>query len=44
MLNVLNVDIYQDFVCPWCFVGTHRFGEALARIIHEGADFALCAS
>lgn len=27
----MNVDIWSDLVCPWCFIGTERFHRALAH-------------
>lgn len=32
----MNVDIYSDVVCPWCYLGTRRFAEALAAF--DGRD------
>jgi predicted DsbA family dithiol-disulfide isomerase len=29
MTNVLQVDVYSDFVCPWCFIGTTRLERAI---------------
>lgn len=26
----MDIDIYFDLVCPWCYIGRHRFGRALA--------------
>ncbi len=31
----LNVDIWSDVVCPWCYVGKRRFEAALARFPHR---------
>jgi predicted DsbA family dithiol-disulfide isomerase len=31
----MQVEIWSDVVCPWCYVGTRRFEEAVARF-HEG--------
>ena len=28
------VEIYSDVICPWCYIGQHQFGEALARTPH----------
>jgi predicted DsbA family dithiol-disulfide isomerase len=28
----VRVDIWSDVVCPWCYVGTRRFEEAIARL------------
>ncbi len=25
----MNIDIYSDVVCPWCWIGKHRFAQAL---------------
>lgn len=25
----MHIDIYQDLVCPWCYIGKHRLGLAL---------------
>ena len=27
----MNVDIWSDIACPWCYIGKHRFEEALAQ-------------
>jgi predicted DsbA family dithiol-disulfide isomerase len=27
----VNVDIWSDIACPWCYIGKRRFEEALAR-------------
>lgn len=27
----MDIDIYFDLVCPWCYIGRHRFGRALAE-------------
>ena len=29
MTNPLQVDLYSDFVCPWCFIGTARLERAI---------------
>jgi predicted DsbA family dithiol-disulfide isomerase len=28
----VRVDIWSDVVCPWCYLGTRRFEEAIARL------------
>ena len=28
----LNVDIYSDIACPWCFIGKRRFEKAVAAL------------
>jgi predicted DsbA family dithiol-disulfide isomerase len=30
----MQVDIWSDIVCPWCYVGKRRFETALARFDH----------
>ncbi len=32
----MRVDIWSDVVCPWCYLGTRRFEEAVARL--DGPD------
>lgn len=27
---VLQIDIFSDLVCPWCYIGKHRLEEALS--------------
>ena len=33
----MQVDIWSDVVCPWCWVGKRRFEEALRRFPHADA-------
>jgi len=33
----LNVEIWSDVVCPWCYIGKRRFESALARFPHRDA-------
>lgn len=28
----LNIDVYSDVICPWCYVGKHRLEKALAAV------------
>jgi predicted DsbA family dithiol-disulfide isomerase len=30
--RTLRVDIWSDVVCPWCYLGVHRFEQALAEL------------
>ena len=30
----MNVEIWSDVVCPWCYIGKRRFEAALARFEH----------
>ncbi|NBC33393.1 MAG: DsbA family oxidoreductase [Alphaproteobacteria bacterium] len=32
----MEIDIYFDLVCPWCYIGRHRFGRALAERPNAG--------
>jgi predicted DsbA family dithiol-disulfide isomerase len=34
----VRVDIWSDVVCPWCYVGTRRFEEAVARLEEPGVE------
>jgi len=29
--GIVDVEIYSDIVCPWCFIGKRRFEKALAQ-------------
>jgi predicted DsbA family dithiol-disulfide isomerase len=31
----VNVEIWSDVACPWCFIGKRRFEAALARFEHR---------
>ncbi|KHL03499.1 DsbA family oxidoreductase [Sinomonas humi] len=31
----MNVDIWSDIACPWCFIGKRRFEKALAGFPHK---------
>jgi len=31
----MNVEIWSDIVCPWCYIGKRRFEAALARFAHR---------
>lgn len=35
MPHSLNVDIWSDIACPWCFIGKRRFERALAAFPHR---------
>jgi predicted DsbA family dithiol-disulfide isomerase len=34
----MHVEVWSDVVCPWCYVGTRRFDEAVARFRDEGGE------
>ena len=31
----MNVEIWSDIACPWCYVGKRRFEAALAQFEHR---------
>lgn len=31
----MKIDIYADLVCPWCWIGKHRFAQGLALLGDE---------
>jgi predicted DsbA family dithiol-disulfide isomerase len=31
----MNIEIWSDVVCPWCYIGKRRFETALARFEHR---------
>jgi predicted DsbA family dithiol-disulfide isomerase len=31
-MNALTIEIYSDLICPWCYIGRRRLGEALKRL------------
>jgi predicted DsbA family dithiol-disulfide isomerase len=33
--NIVNVEIWSDVACPWCYVGKRRFEAALAAFEHR---------
>jgi predicted DsbA family dithiol-disulfide isomerase len=32
----MRVDVWADITCPWCYIGTARFGAALREFEHQG--------
>lgn len=32
---MMTIDIWADFVCPFCYIGKHNFDEALADFVHR---------
>ncbi len=34
---MVQVDIWSDIACPWCYIGKRRFEQALARFEHRDA-------
>ena len=35
-MSLVNVEIWSDVVCPWCFIGKRRFEAAVARLREKG--------
>jgi predicted DsbA family dithiol-disulfide isomerase len=35
MTTALTVEIWADFICPWCGLGDHRFAAALHDYVHR---------
>ena len=31
----LQVDIWSDVACPWCWVGVLRYKQAVAKVAHK---------
>ncbi len=38
--DVINVDVYSDIVCPWCYIGHRRLSTAIAAL-PEGVKVAV---
>lgn len=34
-MNKIDVDVWSDVVCPWCYLGKRRFEAALAEFPHR---------
>jgi predicted DsbA family dithiol-disulfide isomerase len=32
LMDSLIIEIYSDLICPWCYIGRRRLGEALRRL------------
>lgn len=37
MPSPISIDLFSDFVCPWCLIGTTRLEQALAAMSEEVA-------
>jgi predicted DsbA family dithiol-disulfide isomerase len=35
MSSSITIDLFSDFVCPWCFIGGERLEQALAGLASE---------
>jgi predicted DsbA family dithiol-disulfide isomerase len=35
MSSTVTIDLFSDFVCPWCFIGGERLEQALAGLADE---------
>ena len=42
-MNRLEIEVYSDFVCPWCFIGSRGL-EAALQSVGETQILALVAS
>ena len=40
---MLEVEIWSDVVCPWCYIGKRRFENAVQRLHDEGDDIEVRA-
>jgi predicted DsbA family dithiol-disulfide isomerase len=38
---VINVEIYSDVVCPWCYIGKRRWEQALAALAQVHGESVL---
>jgi predicted DsbA family dithiol-disulfide isomerase len=36
-MRPMTIEIFSDITCPWCFIGTRRLADAVARV-DAGAD------
>lgn len=43
MTTVLEVEIWSDVVCPWCYIGKRRFEKALRELQAAGDDIEVRA-
>ncbi len=34
----MNLEIFSDLICPWCFIGKRRLDEALATGVGDGVN------
>ncbi len=37
----MRIDIWSDVVCPWCWIGKHRFQRALALLGDDAPDLEI---
>lgn len=35
--NTMQIEIWSDVICPWCYIGKRRFEMALAEFEHRGS-------
>ena len=35
MRRVLEVEVWSDVVCPWCYIGKRRFERAVAEVADD---------
>jgi predicted DsbA family dithiol-disulfide isomerase len=41
MSQLLRIDVYFDFICPWCLIGKRQLDKALALLREEAPDVAV---
>ncbi len=41
VVPTMRVEIWSDVVCPWCYVGTRRFEEAVVLFRERGGEVAV---
>jgi predicted DsbA family dithiol-disulfide isomerase len=41
MSHRLHIDVYFDFICPWCLIGKRQLSTALARLAHTDPEVAV---
>ncbi len=34
-MQPMQIEIWSDIVCPWCYIGKRRFEAALAQFAHR---------
>jgi predicted DsbA family dithiol-disulfide isomerase len=38
MSRTLRIDVYVDFICPWCLIGKRQLDKALAQLLESDPD------
>ena len=37
----MKLEIFSDVVCPWCYIGKHRFDQAVRNLTQASIDLKL---